>query len=71
MQSVTSLTADPGVTSLIPAQSYTFVEMDCEIISMVILLHSADSRTVVVSYKQKYMHKVLANGLVKIAQEKK
>ena len=38
-----SLTADPGVTSLIPAQSHTFVEIDHEIISMVILLPSAES----------------------------
>ena len=37
-----SLTADPGVASLIPAQSKTF-EIDYEIISMVILLLSADS----------------------------
>ena len=56
--------------SLIPAQSHTFVEIDHEIISMVILLPSADSRRVVVSYKRKYVHKVLANCLVKLAQEK-
>ena len=31
-------TADPGVASTIPAQSYTFVETDHEIISTVILL---------------------------------
>ena len=37
------LTADPGVASSIPAQSYTFVEIDHEIISAVILLPSADS----------------------------
>ena len=37
------LTADPGVMSLIPAQSYTFVEINHEIISMVILLPSAES----------------------------
>ena len=33
-----SLTADPGVMSLIPAQSHTLVEIDHEIISTVILL---------------------------------
>ena len=33
-----SLTADQGVASSIPAWSYTFVEIDREIISMVILL---------------------------------
>ena len=34
-----SLTADPGVGSSIPARSHTFVEIDHEIISTVILLH--------------------------------
>ena len=38
-----SLTADPGVASLIPAWSHTFVEIDHEIISTVILLPSAES----------------------------
>ena len=38
-----SLTSDPGVTSSIPARSHTFVEIDHEIISTVILLHSAES----------------------------
>ena len=33
-----SLTADPGVASLIPAGFHTFVEIDHEIISTVILL---------------------------------
>ena len=37
------LTADPGVASLIPARSHTFVEIDHEIISTIILLPSADS----------------------------
>ena len=37
------LTADPGVVSSIPARSHTFVEIDHEMISMVILLPSADS----------------------------
>ena len=36
------LTADPGVASLIPVRSHTFVEIDHEIISTVILLPSAD-----------------------------
>ena len=49
---------------MIPAQ-----ELDPEIISMAILLPSADSR-VVVSYKQKYVHEVLVNRLVKLAKEK-
>ena len=49
MQSVTclatdaNLTADPGVASSIPAQSHTFVEIDHEMISLVILFPSAES----------------------------
>ena len=38
-----SLTTDPGGASSIPARSHTFVEMDHEIISTVILLPSAES----------------------------
>ena len=37
------LTADPGVTSSIPARCHNFVEIDHEIMSTVILLPSADS----------------------------
>ena len=69
-QSVKCLTADPGVGSSILARSHTFVEIDHEIIYMVILLPSTDSRMAVVSYKQKYAHEVLVNCLVKLAQEK-
>ena len=47
----------PGVTSSIRARSHTFVEFDNEIISTVIFLPSADSRRLVVTYKQKYVHK--------------
>ena len=50
-QSVTCLTADPVIGSLILAQSHTFVEIDHEIISTAILLPSNDSRRIVVSYK--------------------
>ena len=70
-QSVSCLTADPVVASLIPALSHTFVEIDHEIITTAILLPSADSRRVVVSYEQQYVHKVLVNHLIKLAQEKK
>ena len=59
------MTADPGVGSSIPARSNTFVEIDLEIISTVIILPSVDSRRVV-SYKRKYVLKVM----VKLAQEK-
>ena len=38
-----SLTANPGVASLIQARSHTFVEIDHEIISTVILFPSAES----------------------------
>ena len=64
------LTADPVVASLIPAWSHTFQDIDHEIISMAILLPSTDSRRVVVSYKQKYVHEVLVNCLVKLAWKK-
>ena len=73
MQSVTCLatdaclTADPGVASLIPAGPHTFVEIDHEIISTVILLPYADS------FKKdccQYVHELLVNRLFKPAQEK-
>ena len=61
------LTADPGVASSIPARYHTFVEIDHEIISTA----SADLfKKVVVSYKRKYVHKLLVNRLLKPAQEK-
>ena len=46
------LTADPGVRNWILAWSHTFVEIDQEIISTPILLPSADSRRIDVSYKE-------------------
>ena len=66
----TGLTADPGVASLILVRSHTFVEIDHETISTATLLHSTDSRGVVVSYKRKYVYKVLVNCLVKLARKK-
>ena len=59
------LTADPGVASSIPVRSHTFVEIDHEMISTVILLPR-----VFVSYKRKYVHELLVNRLFKPAQEK-
>ena len=51
-----------------------YVEIDHEILSMAILLPSADSRRVVVSYNRKYVHEVLVNPgvncLVKLARKK-
>ena len=65
------LTAIPGVASSIPARSHTFVEIDHEIISTVILLPSADhSRRVVVRYKRKYVYELLVIRLFKPAKEK-
>ena len=65
------LTADPGVASSIPVRSHTFVEIDHEKISTVILpLPLIHSRRVVVSYKPKYVHELLVNRLFKPAQEK-
>ena len=63
------LNLDPGVVISIPARSHTFMEIDHEIISTVILLSSSVSRRVV-SYKRKYVHKVLVNYKVKPADEK-
>ena len=40
----TCVTADPGVGSLTPVQSRTFVEIDHKMISVAILLQSAESR---------------------------
>ena len=69
-----NLTADPGVASSISARSHTFVEIDHEIISSVILLPPVlplnHSRRVVVSYKQKYVHELLVNCLFELAQER-
>ena len=65
------LTADQGVASSIPVRSHTFVEIDHEMISTVILLLPLiHSRRVVVSYKRKYVHELLVNRLFKPAQEK-
>ena len=46
-----------------------FAEIDHEIVSRAILLPSTDSRKFVAGSKQKYVHKVLVNCLVKLAQE--
>ena len=70
-QWVARSTADLGVASWILAQSHTSVDIDCEIISMVILLLLLIQIWLLsVSCKQKYLHEVLVNCLVKLAQEK-
>ena len=65
------VTADPGVASLIPARSQTFVEIDHEIISTVILLPSAESfKKGCCQLQAQYLHEVLVNCLFKLAQGK-
>ena len=65
------LTADPGVTSLIPARSHTLVEIDHEIISTVILLPSAESfMKGCCQLQAKVCARLLVNCLFKLAQEK-
>ena len=76
VQSVTSLTADtcltadPGSRVLSRPCPILLVEIDHETNSTAFLLPSADSRRIVVSYKRKYVHKVLVKCLFRLAQEK-
>ena len=66
-----NLPADPVVASSIPARSHTFVEIDYERISMVILLPSAESfKKDCCQLQRKYVHEVLVNCLFKLAKEK-
>ena len=66
------LTADPGEASSILARSHTFVEIDHEISSTVILLPSAELfMKGCFSYKREYVHELLVTRLFKLAQEKK
>ena len=69
-QSVTSLTADPGVASSIVAQSHIFMEVDHEIISTAILLLPLIQEGLLSATCEKYVHEVQVNELVKLAQEK-
>ena len=65
------LTADPGVASSIPARSHTFVEIDHEIISTVILLPSAESfMKGCCQLQAKVCARLLVNCLFKLAEEK-
>ena len=69
--SVVMPTADPGVVSLIPTQSHTFIEIDHEIISTVILLLLLIQEGLLsVTKESMCMIEVLVNRLVKLAQEK-
>ena len=58
----TCQTGDQEFASSIPAQSYTFTEIDHEIIVTDIIFPSADFSRVVVSYIRKYVHRVLINS---------
>ena len=58
---VASLIADPGVLSLIPAQSHTLAEIDQEIFSTVILLFLLIQDGLFKLHMQKYVHSVLVN----------
>ena len=64
------MTADQEVASSIQAPYHTFVEIDHEIIFTAILFPSADSRKIVVSYKQMYVHEVQVNCIVKLVRRK-
>ena len=64
-----SLTADTGVASLIPARSHTFVEIDHEIVSTVILLNQ-EGLLSVTSESMCTKYNVLVNRLFKLAHEK-
>ena len=71
MSGYSCLTADPGVASKILAWSHTFVEIDHEIISMVILLASTESfKEGCCQLQAEVCHEVLVNLLFKLAQEK-
>ena len=65
----TCLTADPGAASSIPARYHTFVKIDHEISSMVILFLPLIQEGLW-SVTSKSVHEVLLNHLVKHAQEK-
>ena len=67
-QLVASPTADPGIASSTPVPY--LVEIDHKVISTFILLLPLIQEGLFVSYKGKYVHKVLVNSLVKLAQEK-
>ena len=66
-----NFSADPGVASSIPARSHTFVEVDHEMISTVILLPSAESfKKGCCQLQAKVCARLLVNCLFKLAQEK-
>ena len=61
-QSVEYLIADPGVVSLIPDRYHTFVEVNHEKFSAVILLLKLIQKGLLnASYMQKYVQRIMAN----------
>ena len=58
------------VASLIPVPSHTFVECDREIISTVILLLPLIQEGLLSFTSEKYVHEILVNRLIRLAQEK-
>ena len=64
-QSVVSPTADRGVASSIPAWSHTFVDIDHEIISTIILLFQLIQEGMLL-----VTSKSMVNHLIKLALEK-
>ena len=66
-----SLTADTGDASLIPARSHTFMEIDHEMISTVILVPSVESfKKGCCQLQVKVCARSTGNCLFKLAQEK-
>ena len=65
-QPVASPIADPGVVSLIPAQSITFVEIVHVIISTPVILLLPLIREELVSFTSEAVCEVLVNPLVKV-----
>ena len=60
---------DPGVASSVLARSHTFVEIDHEIISTVIILPLAESfKKGCCQLQRKYVHEVLVNCLFKLVR---
>ena len=56
-----SPTADPGITSLIPARSHTFMEIDQDVFLVIILL---------LLIQEGYVEEALVRHVVKLVQEK-
>ena len=67
---VNSNMSDPGIVSLIPTQSHTFVEIDHETVSTVILLLPQIQEELVSVTSESMCTKYWLTALIKPAQEK-